>query len=130
MVLRDSHVELGVTRVAVHLVGIRFIPFVMREVRLRKRHEHSHVVGGFQDLLEAQMAAGRLHEVVTKEPVDTAKGAIPLQISMGVASLNNSDDMEKLLIKTDQALYEAKKSGRNQVIVYDTNVHKQKTIES
>jgi diguanylate cyclase (GGDEF)-like protein len=67
---------------------------------------------------QARMAAKRLHEIVTRDAVDTAKDSIPLHISMGVASVNNSDNMEKLLIKTDQALYAAKQAGRNQVSVF------------
>jgi PleD family two-component response regulator len=41
-----------------------------------------------------------------------------MEISIGVASLVNTDDMEKLLIKTDQALYKAKEGGRNCVVVF------------
>jgi len=71
------------------------------------------------DLDQARMAGERLHKVVTQTPIETSRGIIRLQISMGVASLNNSDDMEKLLIKTDQALYAAKEAGRNRVTVCD-----------
>jgi len=71
------------------------------------------------NLEQARLAAERLHKIVTMEAADTSKGCIPLQISMGVASLTNSDDMEKLLIKTDQALYDAKEAGRNRVCVFD-----------
>ncbi|HBX69452.1 MAG TPA: hypothetical protein DEH25_08730 [Chloroflexi bacterium] len=70
------------------------------------------------DLDQAKMAAERLLKAVTKLPVETSRGAIPIQLSMGVASLTNSDDIEKLLIKTDQALYTAKEAGRNQVNVF------------
>ena len=72
------------------------------------------------DLEQAKFAAERLHEVVTESSVDTSRGSIPLCLSMGVASLTNSDDMEKLLIKADQALYTAKEAGRNQIIVFDS----------
>ncbi len=67
---------------------------------------------------QARQAAERLHKIVTSDPVETFRGKIPIQISIGVSSLENSDDMEKLLIKTDQALYEAKESGRDQVVVF------------
>ena len=67
---------------------------------------------------KAQQAAKRLHQAVTTKAIETAKGLIPLQISIGVTSLSKSDDMEKLLIRTDQALYKAKEEGRNRVIVF------------
>ena len=68
---------------------------------------------------QARLAAERLHQIVTSDPVETSRGIIPIQISIGVASLENSDDMENLLIKTDQALYKAKETGRNRVVVFD-----------
>ena len=71
------------------------------------------------DIEQARQAAERLHQAVTLEPIETSRGTIPIQISIGVASLINSDDMEKLLIQTDQALYKAKETGRNRVVVFD-----------
>ena len=43
---------------------------------------------------------------------------IPVTISLGVAELEESSSMEELLNNADQALYRAKKQGRNQVQVY------------
>jgi diguanylate cyclase (GGDEF)-like protein len=77
------------------------------------------------DLEQAKMAAERLHQIVTENSVNTSRGMIPLRLSMGVASLNNTDDMEKLLIKADQALYTAKEAGRNQIIVFDSSLIEQ-----
>ncbi len=71
------------------------------------------------DIDQARQAAERIHQAVTLDSVETSRGTIPIQISIGVASLNNSDDMEKLLIKTDQALYKAKEAGRNRVIIFN-----------
>lgn len=68
---------------------------------------------------QARLAAERLHKAVTSNSVETSRGTIPLEISIGVASLHNTDDMERLLIKTDQALYKAKAEGRNRVVVFD-----------
>jgi diguanylate cyclase (GGDEF)-like protein len=67
---------------------------------------------------QALQAAERLHEVVTSEPVTTSRGTIPIQISIGVANLENSEDIEALLIRTDQALYAAKETGRNRVVIF------------
>jgi diguanylate cyclase (GGDEF)-like protein len=71
------------------------------------------------DLEQAKLAARRLHDVVSRTPVETLEGPVHLQISMGVACLHDTDDMEKLLMKADQALYTAKESGRNRVVVFD-----------
>jgi diguanylate cyclase (GGDEF)-like protein len=74
------------------------------------------------ELEQAKLAAERLHQVVTEDIVNTSRGSIPLQLSLGVASLSNKDDMEKLLIKADQALYTAKEAGRNRVVVFDSSM--------
>ncbi len=43
---------------------------------------------------------------------------VPVTISVGVASLNGADDtLEKLLKRADQALYSAKREGRNRVVI-------------
>jgi two-component system, cell cycle response regulator len=43
---------------------------------------------------------------------------VPVTVSVGVASLDGADDtLEKLLKRADQALYTAKREGRNRVIV-------------
>ena len=38
-------------------------------------------------------------------------------ISVGVAELTSDDDVEKLIMRVDKALYKAKDAGRNKVIV-------------
>lgn len=48
---------------------------------------------------------------------------IKLTISIGVASLNNrTDSPKKLLQNADEALYQAKQNGRNQVVVSGTDL--------
>jgi two-component system, cell cycle response regulator len=43
---------------------------------------------------------------------------VPVTISVGVASLNGAEDtLEKLLKRADQALYSAKREGRNRVVI-------------
>lgn len=42
---------------------------------------------------------------------------LKLTASFGIASLKDGDDESTLLERTDEALYEAKKSGRNKVVV-------------
>jgi two-component system, cell cycle response regulator len=43
---------------------------------------------------------------------------VPVTVSVGVSSLLGADDtLEKLLKRADQALYAAKREGRNRVIV-------------
>ena len=75
------------------------------------------------NLEQAKLAAWRLHKVVSSEPVETLEGPVHLRISMGVACSQDADGMETLLLNADQALYTAKESGRNQVVVFDNGYH-------
>jgi diguanylate cyclase (GGDEF)-like protein len=74
---------------------------------------------------EATIITNRLRERVATQrfalpdlPVrDSALTDIPVTVSIGVAQLAADDDLESLLHRADQALYEAKAAGRNQVRV-------------
>jgi diguanylate cyclase (GGDEF)-like protein len=121
-----------------HVAGDQLLQSVAR--RFSKNLRQMDIIGRYggdefvillpeTDQEQACQAAQRFHQIVTQKTVDTAKGAIPLKISMGVACRNNSEDIENLLIKTDQALYAAKEAGRNRVSSFDAKSHKLRIIE-
>ena len=62
----------------------------------------------------AQELAERIRNAVAAQQDPTA-GQITM--SLGVASWRSPEDEMELLRRTDQALYHAKESGRNQVVV-------------
>src|SRR5215213_9220792 len=70
MVLCDTHIKLGVTRIAVGLIGVGRFPLVMAEVRLRERDKHSDVVSSSQNFLEAKMCARFTAVVVSIDKID------------------------------------------------------------
>jgi two-component system, cell cycle response regulator len=63
--------------------------------------------------------AERLRRAVASKSVDCGTSQlVPVTVSLGVASLDGADDtLDKLLKRADQALYTAKREGRNRVIV-------------
>jgi two-component system, cell cycle response regulator len=63
--------------------------------------------------------AERLRRAMATKSVDCGLAQpIPVTVSVGVASLDGADDtLEKLLKRADQALYTAKREGRNKVVV-------------
>ncbi|MEM9387633.1 MAG: diguanylate cyclase [Pseudomonadota bacterium] len=68
---------------------------------------------------EAQQAAERLHAAITENPVKHGDLLIPVGVSMGVlAPLQGAMDEAKALKWADEALYEAKRAGRNRVHLY------------
>ena len=46
---------------------------------------------------------------------------IQITISLGIYSFKETDKPEELLMKADKALYDAKETGRNKVIIYKEN---------
>lgn len=69
---------------------------------------------------EALEAAERLKNVIANKKIPL-EGGLPLKftVSIGVASLvSRTDNVDVLLDMADQALYEAKNSGRNKVCVF------------
>ena len=47
--------------------------------------------------------------------VQTRSGPVRVTVSIGVADLKPDDDLEGLLARADEALYQAKAAGRNRV---------------
>ncbi len=69
------------------------------------------------DLEQAMPIAGRVLEEVRKSPYLHGKKIFPLSVSIGVACLHrHQDSAGTLLREADQALYEAKRTGRNRVV--------------
>jgi two-component system cell cycle response regulator len=71
------------------------------------------------DMAVAAMVAERLRRRIAAEPFAITQGAqtIPVTISIGIAGLRGKDDSAAALLKrADQALYRAKRDGRNRVV--------------
>src|SRR5712692_9138928 len=70
------------------------------------------------DLAVATMVAERLRRRIAGEPFPIQQGArnIEVTISIGIAGLGSSDNAATVLKRADQALYRAKRDGRNRVV--------------
>jgi two-component system cell cycle response regulator len=71
------------------------------------------------DMAVAAMVAERLRRRIAAEPFAIQQGArvIPVTISIGIAALRDKDDTAASVLKrADQALYRAKRDGRNRVV--------------
>ena len=64
---------------------------------------------------EAAILTERLRKSIEKTPI----GEIFLTISGGVACVRDEDDVASLLARADDALYDAKSSGRNKICRHD-----------
>jgi diguanylate cyclase (GGDEF)-like protein len=73
------------------------------------------ISGGLVDShSEVQALADRLHAAVAESMLQVDSLAVPLRCSIGIAISEPGDTAESLINKADQALYTAKKKGRNQ----------------
>lgn len=70
------------------------------------------------DTAEGERVARRLHAAVGREPILTTSGALQVTVSVGVAnSEGRTTDLGTMLGHADEALYGAKRAGRNRVII-------------
>jgi diguanylate cyclase (GGDEF)-like protein len=64
-------------------------------------------------LAAAGILAERFRDVIAATPFDLEPESIQVTISLGVAQLASGDDAQALISRADQAMYQAKHSGRN-----------------
>jgi diguanylate cyclase (GGDEF)-like protein len=64
--------------------------------------------------------AERVRKTIAAKPVETERGPLNITVSMGIATLlPENPNLTSLLNRADNALYMAKKAGRNQVVKAD-----------
>ena len=83
----------------------------------------------FTKIKEAKMVAERLRHSIEETIIDLTEvnpdspdKNINVTISLGVYQFKSSDAEEDLLKNADKALYEAKKTGRNKVVIYGSDL--------
>jgi diguanylate cyclase (GGDEF)-like protein len=110
-----------------HLAG----DHVLQNVAVRCRHQIREIdllgrFGGDEfifflietDPVEGRAIADRIRLGISENPFDTERGPISISVSMGVAVLTpDSMHLTALINIADNALYEAKNAGKNQVVV-------------
>ena len=62
---------------------------------------------------EAFVVAERFRAAVDALPIDTEAGAVPVTVSVGLATVTGGASLDDLLVRADKALYDAKQAGRN-----------------
>jgi diguanylate cyclase (GGDEF)-like protein len=92
----------------------------LREYDIAGRYggEEFAILLPFTKIEKALKVAERLRKAVEKKPMNN----IHVTISLGVYEFQENDAEEDLLNKADKALYKAKNTGRNRVVVYESNM--------
>ena len=116
-----------------HAVGDLVLKEVAKTIRSQLREydiagryggEEFSIILPFTNIKEANMAAERLRNAVEKRIIDISKvnpdagtKKISVTMSLGIYEIKETDSDDDLLKKADKALYVAKNSGRNKVVV-------------
>ncbi|HVL00109.1 MAG TPA: diguanylate cyclase [Dongiaceae bacterium] len=83
------------------------------------------------DLMGAARVAQKICEEVASQPLQWEGKSIHFTVSIGVANRqpNRDEDPKSLLREADAALYQAKETGRNRVMLFTKTVTKQGVVE-
>lgn len=99
----------------------------LREYDIAGRYggEEFSILLPFTKIDEAKMVAERLRQAIENKVIDISKivpdsdvKTLKITVSLGIYEIKETDKEEDLLRKADKALYEAKNTGRNKVVVY------------
>lgn len=60
--------------------------------------------------------AERLRKAITA-PIDTVQGRVSVSLSIGITEFRSDDSLDRVLVRVDKALYQAKADGRDRVAV-------------
>jgi diguanylate cyclase (GGDEF)-like protein len=68
----------------------------------------------------ALVLAESLRKIIDSTPFATAKGIIPLSVSIGISNCPATArrELKDMLAEADAALYDAKRTGRNKVVCF------------
>ena len=116
-----------------HLVGDEILVKLAEQMRqCTRRYDTLGRYGGEEFIIvlpqcaeaEVHCVAERLRQTVCKQPYNSKQGPVPVTISLGGTWIKPSAQKcaeEDLIRVADQALYVAKRQGRNKVIIYHEN---------
>jgi diguanylate cyclase (GGDEF)-like protein len=63
--------------------------------------------------------AESIRAAIAANPFETMAGFLPVTTSIGIARIEDDESIERALSRADRALYRAKESGRNRVVLDD-----------
>lgn len=109
-----------------HAAGDRVLKSVARIMRASIRTQDRAVRWGGEEFLillpdtradQARIAAEKIRRTVSGEAFDVNAHKIAITISMGVAEYHGESEPDNLIERADNALYQAKRAGRDRVCV-------------
>lgn len=121
--VNDTHGHLGGDAVLVQVAGI--IKGALRDSDIAGRYggEEFGIVLPNTPVDGARVVAERIRNMIQATPVPFDRVQIPVTASLGIAGFSTTfKDPEDFIAAADAALYEAKESGRNRVVIHEVMV--------
>src|SRR5688572_25890959 len=116
-----------------HQVGDEILRAAAHVFQSNLRHEDTLArIGGDEfmvllpstDIHEAASVAERIHLAMESQLIQTTRQPLRVTVSVGAAALTEDiPDLDALLLRTDEALYAAKRAGRARVHVWSLDAH-------
>lgn len=109
-----------------HMVGDQVIKMTVQKIQERLRGEDALCRWGGEEfivllkganLVAAAQVAEKIRATIAESHFSNPKGESSFTASLGVAEYRSNDSESLLVARVDQALYEAKRQGRNRVIL-------------
>ncbi len=106
-----------------HLVGDKVLKTLTRRIVSRIRHDDYMIRWGGEEFLivmstdeeHAMKIAEALRQIVAKHPIEPM-GEVTMSFGVCCGAIESEKDFHDLIQKADEALYAAKKAGRNRVV--------------
>jgi diguanylate cyclase len=114
--LNDQHGHAAGDSALKHLAGVVKRTVRPTDIVTRMGGEEFVVILPNTNLDEAVTTMSRLQRALTKEYFLGNNQKLLITFSAGVALFQNEDDVSSILLRADQAMYLAKKSGKNRVM--------------
>lgn len=115
--VNDNHGHLIGDEVLVGCVNRLYESLRYQDQLFRYGGEEFVIILYNSDLEKAGQVGERLCAAMQAKPIETTKGNLPLTISIGIAMAMPEEKVAGLLARADDALYLAKRGGRNQAVL-------------
>jgi diguanylate cyclase (GGDEF)-like protein len=117
--VNDTHGHLAGDTVLIKLAKIAMSTIRTEDIFARYGGEEFAVICRAEKLANAAILAERLRSMVEHTPFEHEGTRLPVTISIGVAAHPDLqiETATDLITAADEALYEAKRSGRNRVVL-------------
>jgi len=117
-IVNDTHGHAGGDEALVRFVGAASRELRSGDIIARLGGEEFGILLPDVTPSEAEAVAERLRRAVSHAQVGEATQGLGITVSLGISMITGREALEQVLSQADQALYDAKSSGRNVVRVY------------